>query len=94
MKKYLFSSLILVSSVHALLPPLYETLHQFQGLLNDPILVQKLNSGEAIESIQKEDDQFIVTTNKQVLKVKVEALPQTMPGPAHYQYVFGEPVTR
>lgn len=94
MKKYFFASFLLIGSTQALLPPLYETLHQFQGLLDSPELTKKLESGEAIESIDKNEDVFTVTTNKHTLKVTVKSAPQAQPGPGHYLFDFGFVETR
>ncbi|MFN4174930.1 MAG: hypothetical protein ACK4HV_07510 [Parachlamydiaceae bacterium] len=90
MHKLFFPLLMLTLNLSALLPPLYESIHQFQAIVNDPKLSDNFQSGEAILSIeQNKDGLFLVKTNQHTLEVKVESIPLTMPGPGKYKVYFG-----
>lgn len=94
MNKYFFVSLFCVCNLCALLPPLYESLHQIQSVINDPELANKFQPGELIISIERTDDGYLIKTNKSTLIAKVESVPQVTPGPGHYRVVFGETATK
>lgn len=90
MIKYFFSILFLSLNLNALLPPLYESIHQFQAVINDPKLSDNFQSGEALLSIEQNGDGiFLIKTNQHTLEAKVESLPVSMPGPGHYKVHFG-----
>lgn len=90
MIKYGFVFCLLSLNLNALLPPLYETLHQFQAIVNDPKLTDNFQSGEAILSIEQSGDgSYLIKTNHHTLEAKVESLPQNMPGPGQYKVTFG-----
>ena len=90
MIKYFFSILFLSLNLNALLPPLYETIHQFQAVINDPKLAENFQSGEALISIEKNGDGiFLIKTNQHTLEAKVESLQLSVPGPGHYKVHFG-----
>lgn len=78
------------TSAIAALPPLYETLAEFKSLINSKELTERLNSGEAIMNITRNDKGFTVETNKHTLDVEVVYEPTGHPGPAHYHLVFKE----
>lgn len=91
MMKLFLSALIVCVNLSALLPPLYESIHKFQAIVNDPKLSDKFDSGEAILSIEQiSDGSFAVKTNRHVLDVKVEPVAQAMPGPGKYTVYFGD----
>ena len=90
MIKYFFALCFFSLNLNALLPPLYESLHQFQAIINDPKLTENFQSGEAILSIEQGGDgTFVVKTNQHTLDVKVESLQLSVPGPGHYKVHFG-----
>lgn len=76
------------SCVYAALPPLYETLKEFKSLIEDPRLENSFTSGEAIVKIERDEQGFIVSTNKRTIHVQVVYEPATMPGPEKYKLVF------
>lgn len=90
MIKYFFLAAFCLSNLNALLPPLYESLHQFQAIINDPKFTEPFQSGEAILSIEQTGDgNFLIKTNHHTLEAKVESLQQSVPGPGHYKVHFG-----
>lgn len=89
MKKFIFVLALMVPALNqGLLPPLYETLAEFKSLINDDRLPQSLQSGEAIISIKKQEDNFIVTTNKSQLVVRIVHEKTQMIGPAKFHLEF------
>lgn len=95
MKKFLFAFLAimpLAASAFALLPPLYETAAVIKAIVTDPQLGQKLEAGEVIVTIQRNETGYEVITNKHRVQVDVTNEPAERPGPAHYKIVFQEAV--
>lgn len=84
----------LTTNSFALLPPLYQSMSELQGLLEDPQLSKVINDAEPIMSIDRTENGFRITTNKHAVDVTVKTRPQRMPGPAKFQYVFGTPQPR
>lgn len=74
----------------AVLPPLYTSIDQIKGMLSDPALSTKMDSGEFIESIVRNEEGFIITTNKSIVQVTVKAKKQAMPGPAVFEFTFNK----
>lgn len=72
----------------AALPPLYETLKEYQALLASPQITEKLVSADAIQDIQRDSYGFLIKTNKHNLKVDVVYEPQNHPGPSKFHFVF------
>lgn len=94
MKKFTFLSAICMLSflpLSAVLPPIYTSRDQIMGMLSDPALYTKVQSGEYIESIVRNDEGFIITTNQSIVRVVVKAKKQSMPGPAFFEYTFSKP---
>lgn len=97
MKKIFLISLI-VSSVFlnplfSILPPLYHTLAEFKSLIDSPDLTRLLQSGEAIVSITREENNtFVVLTNKHTMGVDVVFEPTKLIGPAKFHLVFHDPI--
>lgn len=75
----------------ALLPPLYQTSAEIQAILSHDQLGHKLQSGEGILKIEKNDAGYEIITNRHRLQVYVEYEAAKQPGPARYQLHFGEP---
>lgn len=92
MKKILLSFVVTLPTLcFGLLPPLYETVGEFKSLINDERLTHVLQSGEAVMSIIRENDSFVITTNKSVLVVKIIPQATKLMGPAKYTLEFGVP---
>lgn len=89
MKKVFLGIMLMgVSTIQAVLPPLYETLAEYKALLENPQLARSLNSGEAIESIQRTDKQFLIITNKRVVTIDIIYEHQDFPGPRRFHFEF------
>lgn len=91
MKKFallLGSCLIMSISAEAALPPVYESVKELRTLLDSPQLTDQLGSGEAIQSITRDDKGFIVKSTKYTLKVDVIYDPVNHPGPAKFHLKF------
>jgi len=92
MKRFLLALMVTVSlPTWALLPPLYQSVKEYKALLNDPRLEKTFASGEFIQSIERKESGFTVTTNKQILKVDIVYKKQRLPGPAEFQLEFQKP---
>ena len=77
----------------AILPPLYQTSSEIKAIMANEQLGEKLQSGEVIEKIEKNDRGYEITTNKSRLQVDVEYEPtERFAGPAHYKLHFGNPI--
>ncbi len=95
MKKLAFTLLtaLIVMQAEALLPPLYQTSSEIQAIMANEQLGQKLQSGEVIEKIEKNEQGYEITTNKSRLQVKVTYAPIQHPGPAQYRLSFSNSVS-
>lgn len=80
---------LVVTQADALLPPLYETSAQIKAMMSNEQLGQKLQSGEVIEKIERNEQGYEITTNKSRIQVNVVYEPSQHPGPAHYTLQFG-----
>lgn len=85
-------TLALGTAVEAALPPLYQTAAEIKSMMADEQLGQKLQSGEAIMTIQKTDAGYEIVTNQHRLQVEVNYEPAKQPGPAKFKLQFGDPV--
>lgn len=93
LKTFLIASLTLFIPCQALLPPLYHTLAEFKAVVENEQLVQKLQSGEAIVSIQRlEDGNFEVITTKHKIPVEVVFEKTKMIGPGKFHLVIHDPI--
>lgn len=89
MKKLLLTFFLVMPAINfGLLPPLYDTLNELKSLVNDERLPKALQSGEAIMSITRQADSFLVTTNKNTLVVKIITEPTRLIGPRQYHLEF------
>ena len=84
--------LALTTTVEAALPPLYQTSKEIKDILGNPEFDQKLHSGEVIESIQKNDKGYLVSTNYNTLQVNIIYQKTERIGPAAFTLQFEEPV--
>lgn len=89
---FLSSLLCLSSPLSAILPPLYESLKEIKSIVNSPDLTARLQSGELITKIERNDAGFEITTNQHTLQIDVEYIPTGRIGPAEYKLFFHEPI--
>lgn len=82
---------LIIMQAEALLPPLYQTSGEIKAIMSDDQLGQKLQSGEVIEKIEKNDYGYEITTNKSHVQVSIVYEHATQPGPAHYKIYFSDP---
>lgn len=87
------ASLTLLSSLEATLPPLYQTSTEIKAILMDQQLGQKLQSGEVIMKIEKNEKGYEILTNQHRLQVDVNNQPAERPGPTPYTLEFHDPQT-
>lgn len=87
----LLSLLFLFNKAEALLPPFYQTLKEYKALLDDPQFNNSFDSADVIMDIKREDESFIITTNKHRLKVDIETQPTGRPGPKEFILKFNKP---
>ena len=80
-----------VGTAQAALPPLYQSTAEIKALMTDDRLGEKLQSGELITGIQKNDQGYEIITNQHRLQVNVDYLPGNRPGPAKFNLRFEEP---
>lgn len=76
--------------LNAALPPLYESLTEYQAIVTSPELVEKLNSAEGIQNIKRTENGFIITTFRYTLQVDRVNEPLDQPGPAKFHFIFHE----
>jgi hypothetical protein len=78
--------------VNAALPPLYQTGAELHSVLNLDELGKYLPDGEPILEIRKNEQGYVIITNKHTLQAEVVYQPATRPGPARFQIKFHEPI--
>ena len=81
----------LTATLEAALPPLYQNRNEISAILSSPEFGQKLQSGEAILTIQKNETGYLITTNKNVLQVNVIYKHSDKMGPVPFDLKFEEP---
>jgi hypothetical protein len=97
MKKIIFVLICFFSfsQAFAILPPFYHTVREIKAILDDPILHEKLGSGEMILSVEKEEAGWSVITHKYILHVDVKYIPTPgICGPGQFELEFQEPVEK
>lgn len=94
MKKIIFTAAIAFLFTHgeAALPPLYQTAREIKSLVSDDQLGERLQSGEVIERIEKNERGYLIVTNKNQLQVNIIYERAQRPGPVPYQLLFEEPI--
>lgn len=90
----LLASLSLSGSVFAILPPLWQNVSEIKAILDNKELGNKLQSGEIIEEIKKNDNGWIIITNHNELAIKIVYHKPAQPGPALFTLEFGNPSRR
>lgn len=89
--KRLLMTLLLASSLPlmAALPPLANSLRELRALTNDPAFYEAVGSADVIESIQKTDDGYLVTTNFKQVAVTITYHPLSgRLGPAPFDLTY------
>jgi len=76
------------SQASAMLPPLYTSLNEYKQLLVSPELTGKLGSADWITDIRHDETGFVITTNKNTLKVDIVREQQGVMGPEQFHFVF------
>lgn len=84
MKKFLPIFLLVCGSLSAALPPLWQNVAELKAILEDKELGATLQSGDAIESIEKTENGWVIKTNHRTAKIEVKVEPAKMPGPAKF----------
>lgn len=79
---------VAVANVYSALPPLYQSLKEYEELLANPKLAEKLTSADYIQNIQRDESGFLIQTNKHTMRVDIIFDRQDMPGPAKFHFVF------
>lgn len=90
MKKLILLAVLCLHPLHALLPPLWESVSQIKAILSDESLKDYLDSAELIESITRVEDGYLLRTNHSQLRAEITAAPQMRPGPAVYKVRFSK----
>ena len=92
MKIFRIVLLFIITSLNlsAALPPLYQSLKEYQELLNSPQLLDKLDSADLIDDIQRYGNRFMIRTSKHNLQVDLVYELQSMPGPQNFHFIFHE----
>lgn len=84
----LTTALVMTTTVDAALPPVYQSTKEYRALLDSPNLTEILGSAEPIVSIVREENGFMVKTNRHSLRVDVIYDPMDHPGPAKFHLQF------
>ncbi len=90
----LLLAVLLITQAEALLPPLYQTSAEIRDIMTSAQLGQKLQAGEVIEKIQKNEQGYEVMTNKNHLYIHVIYETHERPSPAPYILYFEDPIPR
>jgi hypothetical protein len=95
MKKIILSLItgfVLISSLEAALPPLYQSANEIKAILASEEFGQKLQSGELILTIQRSENGYEVLTNHHRLQVDILNVPSNKPGPIQFKLKFHDPI--
>ena len=92
MRKIIFSILLLLfsSTTYAVLPPLYQSLREIDAIISDERVQNFFTSGERIEEISKNDDGYVIISNKRKVQVNVLYIPTQNIGPVKFELQFHE----
>ncbi len=95
MKNCLFlilASLFFVNGTFAALPPLAQSSREIEAILSDDRLQESLGSPESIQNILRIKGGYAIVTQNCFLRIDVEYMPQSYPGPMAFQLHFHSPV--
>lgn len=90
---FTFLAILATTQLQGLLPPLYQTANEIKAILSDEQLGGKLESGEVIEKIEKNDHGYEIWTNKSHLQVSIVYEHLQHPGPAQYKLYFNDRIS-
>lgn len=92
MKKWIF--ILLAKTSFAALPPLAQSIREYEALLSDPKFYALLGSAERIRDILRTEHGFLVFTEHYVMKVDVlyGGRDQQLIGPIHFELEFEPPI--
>lgn len=92
MKKWIF--ILLASTSFAALPPLAQSVREFEALLSDAKFYDSLGSAEKIRDILRTESGFLVFSEHYVMRVDVKygGREQRIIGPAHFELEFQQPI--
>lgn len=88
--KYIIPALLLSATCYAILPPAWEGVREIKAILDDSELANYLESGDAIQAIEKTETGWAIQTNHSKIDVEVTVLPQDMPGPQKFDLKFSK----
>lgn len=81
----------LTSSSFAALPPIYQSIREYNALLNDPNLSSSFTPGETIAKIERHTDHFEVITEQHKMDVMVIYDEPRNIGPVEFHLEFLPP---
>ncbi len=77
------------------LPPAIQRNREIQAILADPFIYSRLGASEMVESIQKTENGYLITTQNFTVSVEVVYVREGRKiGPAEFRLEFSEPVPR
>lgn len=83
--------LFLTHPTFGALSPLYQSLAEFQEILNSKEIGEALPQGETIRSIFREGNNYFVETDQMQMRVEIVYKPSDRVGPRQFQLVFYKP---
>lgn len=94
MIKPLLLGLIALSGIsEAVLPPAWEGVREIKAILDSKDLNLYLDSADSIQSIEREDDGWVINTNRSQINVEIERLQQERPGPEQFEIKFNRKIS-
>lgn len=87
-----FISLFFSSSLFCALPPLAQSSKEIQELLADSRLYSLLKSSDIIKEVIRTEEGYVILTKDRLLRVDIEYLPQSGPGPRKFEFHFHMPI--
>lgn len=88
MKPFFFLAIFATTTLSALLPPVWQDVAEIKAILNDTRLNQYLESGESLQTIEKQPTGWLLRTNESIIFVEVHPEKQSMPGPEKFSIEF------
>lgn len=88
---FICMGLILITTyAEGALPPAWQNVAEIKAILNNPELSHVLDSADLIESISKTEEGWKIITNHGEIAVKINPIPQAMPGPEQFTLEFSK----
>ncbi len=82
---------LVLSTLFAALPPMEQSSREIQTMLSDPRLQQSLESSSPIQSIERQDQGYLISTIRERVWVEIVYKRSHHPGPIPFDLVFHEP---